>query len=358
MANDFYNHDDGYPAFQAQGASAAMRAQLDKVQAGFNKMPPLTGSGNKIVGVNAGGTALESVTSTGTGNVVRATDPTFTLTDTTTNNVSTSQHGWTPKLTGSTAQFLRGDGNWAPAPTFSFVDDPRTTNTILGAADSGHVIRYTSGTFTQTISAVATLAGFGVYLKNQGGGLITLDPNGGELIDGAATFPLPDGMAILLLANSTATAFTKIILEEGSTSEVVVTTGNGFGSTNTKIRRFTTTQTNAGSAITYADSATLGGSFTINESGVYAMTFVGQGSGTGAETNVGISVNSAQLMIDIQAITAANRLGVSAAVTFGSISRTQVLTVGDVIRPHCGVITNAISADAATMFSIRKIKGS
>ncbi len=50
---------------------------------------------------------------TGTGNVVLATDPTFTLTDITTNNASTSQHGWLPKLGGGTTNFLRADGTWA-----------------------------------------------------------------------------------------------------------------------------------------------------------------------------------------------------------------------------------------------------
>lgn len=343
MANDYYNHDDGYPSFKTQGDSVRMRTQFDKVTAGFNKMPTLTANGNKLVWVNAAGTAMEVITA---------------FTDVTTYNVTTLAHGLVPKLPGNTAQFFRADGTYAAPPSFSFIDDPRTTNTILGAADSGHVIRYTSGTFTQTISAVAGLAGFGVYLKNQGGGLITLDPNGGELIDGAATFPLADGMAILLFANAGATAFSKIILEEGSTSEVVVNTGNGFGSTNTQIRRFTTTQTSVGSAITYADSATLGGSFTINEAGVYAMTFVGQGGGTGVETIVGISVNSAQPTVAIETITAANRLGISTAVTFGSISRTQVFAVGDVIRPHCSQTANAVNAHAATMFSIRKIKAS
>lgn len=343
MANDFYNHDDGYPAFGAQGASGAMRTQLDKIQAGFNKMPALTANGNKLVWINAAGTAMEVITA---------------FTDVTTYNVTTLAHGLVPKLPGNTAQFFRADGTYAAPPSFSFIDDPRTTNTILGAADSGHVIRYTSGTFTQTIGPVAGLAGFGVYLKNQSGGLITLDPNGGELIDGASTFALPDGMSILLFANASVTAFTKIILEEGSTSEVVVNTGNGFGSTNTQIRRFTTTQTSVGTAITYADSATLGASFTINEAGVYAMTFVGQGGGTGVETIVGISVNSAQLTTGIDSITAANRLGLSTAVTFGSITRTQLLAVGDVIRPHCNQTANAINAQAATMFSIRKIKAS
>ena len=53
------------------------------------------------------------------------------------------------------------------------------------------------------------------------------------------------------------------------TQKVDVTTGNGHGSTNDKIRRYSTVTTDTGSSITYADSATLGGTVTINNDGIY-----------------------------------------------------------------------------------------
>jgi hypothetical protein len=37
-----------------------LRAELDQIEAGFNKLPTLTGNGGKFVAVNAGGTALEA----------------------------------------------------------------------------------------------------------------------------------------------------------------------------------------------------------------------------------------------------------------------------------------------------------
>jgi len=353
-STEYYSHT-GYPAFGSLGSSAPMRAELDKIQVGFSRMPDLAGNAGKVVVINALATGMDVATTTGTGNFVRANDPTFILTDLTTNNSTTLAHGWLPKLSGSTSQFLRGDGNWSPPPTFSLIEDVRTTNSILVAADTGKEIKYTSGTFTQTLSAAATLgSGWLAYLNNFGTGTITIDPNGAETIDGAATFVLAAGVAILLICNGT--SFSKIILQESGVSEVVVNTGNGFGSTNTQIRRFTTTQTNTGSAITYADSATLGASFTINEDGIYAMTFVGQGGGSGVDTYVGISLNSAQLSTAIELITAANRLGVATATTFGSVSRVQRLVASDVIRPHCTLPANAVNAQAATMFSIRKLK--
>lgn len=61
MANDFYNHGS-YPATGSQGASASMRAELDSIAAGFDKLAPLTGNGGKFLIVNSGGTA-QSVSS-------------------------------------------------------------------------------------------------------------------------------------------------------------------------------------------------------------------------------------------------------------------------------------------------------
>jgi hypothetical protein len=57
MSNDFYN-PSGYPAPNAPGASASMRAELDLIEAGFEKLPTLTGNGGKLVSVNTAGTAL------------------------------------------------------------------------------------------------------------------------------------------------------------------------------------------------------------------------------------------------------------------------------------------------------------
>jgi len=139
--------------------------------------------------------------------------------------------------------------------------------------------------------------------------------------------------------------------------EVVVHTGNGFGSTNTRIRRYTTVLKNVGTAITYADSATLGSSFTINENGFYAITNIAQGGGTASPTTVGISINSAQLTTDIDAVgfTASNRVGSSYAIVIGSITRTLKLSAGDVIRSHYGTTANAVDTFSTTMMSIAKV---
>lgn len=76
MANPYYDHTT-YPVQYASGSSAALRAELDLIEAGFDKLPTLSGNGSKIVAVNSGGTALEAVAGTGTGDPVRATSPTL-----------------------------------------------------------------------------------------------------------------------------------------------------------------------------------------------------------------------------------------------------------------------------------------
>lgn len=135
--------------------------------------------------------------------------------------------------------------------------------------------------------------------------------------------------------------------------EVMVHTGNGYGSTNTKIRRFTTTLTNVGTAITYADSATLGASFTINETGLYSVDYV---DAAGGGIVYGISLNSALLTTNIDAIAPSNR-PCGYQITSGNgaqVGRVLRLVAGDVLRPH----TNAAATPDTSnydFFAIRKV---
>lgn len=60
--NPYYDHTT-YPNPNAPGASAALRAELNLIEAGFDKLPTLSGNANKLVVVNAAGTGLEAVAS-------------------------------------------------------------------------------------------------------------------------------------------------------------------------------------------------------------------------------------------------------------------------------------------------------
>ena len=76
MSNDFFNKT-GNPQPNSAGSSSLMRAEIASIEAGFDKLPTITANGGKIIAVNAGATALEAVTTTGTGSAVRATSPTL-----------------------------------------------------------------------------------------------------------------------------------------------------------------------------------------------------------------------------------------------------------------------------------------
>ena len=118
------------------------------------------------------------------------------------------------------------------------------------------------------------------------------------------------------------------------TSRIWLHTHNGYGSSSTTIPRYTTTVVNSGSDITYADSASLGSTFTINTAGMYAMTQSMAGPNLGY-TEIGLSLNSAQLTTNTSSITAATRLGCSFADgSWCTTTSTVYLAVNDVVRPH------------------------
>jgi hypothetical protein len=76
-----------------------------------------------------------------------------------------------------------------------------SSNTTLGLAHHGRTI-FATGTITLSLDAAATLtAGWKCQLFNVGSGVVTLDPNSSELVDGATTFALMPGSAISLVCS-------------------------------------------------------------------------------------------------------------------------------------------------------------
>lgn len=57
MSNEYYDHLNA-PATGSQLSSAILRAELDKIETGFDKMPVLSTSANKLITVNSSGTAM------------------------------------------------------------------------------------------------------------------------------------------------------------------------------------------------------------------------------------------------------------------------------------------------------------
>ena len=59
MRISYYTHG-GYPATGSVASSSGLRAELDSITAGFDKLPSFTGNANKPVVINAGETALST----------------------------------------------------------------------------------------------------------------------------------------------------------------------------------------------------------------------------------------------------------------------------------------------------------
>lgn len=131
-------------------------------------------------------------------------------------------------------------------------------------------------------------------------------------------------------------------------SEISVFTANGNGSTNTSVTRFSTVNVSRGSDITYADSATLGGSFTINTSGTYSVTYVDALVGAG---DICIAINSTgadltAFPLTLQNILAeattggANQRACASATRFfpaGTIVRAQTITAHSSTRQYFSI---------------------
>jgi len=161
----------------------------------------------------------------------------------------------------------------------------------------------------------------------------TVDGNGAETIDGTLTLSI-------IGFNET-----KKLISDGANWQVASTyfhgihriiahTGNGHGSTNTKIRRMTTAQETSGNAITRATTAANGDSYTINVSGMYYVGYADRVEA--AALNFGLSLDNASLTTSIVSILVADRLAQAQAATglFQQTQLTRHFNSGSVIRPH------------------------
>ena len=197
---------------------------------------------------------------------------------------------------------------------------------------------------TSTISALTT-GGGGIVMSGDSSGNLSLLSGATTVVAVTSTGATVTGtLAATGAVSGTTGVFTGAVSGTTGTftgavttplSYVRLNTANGYGSTNTKIRRFTTTVNSSGVDITYADSATLGGTFTINTNGVYSACYNDQF--TGGPEHLGFSRNSTQLTTGITGIAVADILTVAMTSTASQPSAaaaTFYANSGDVIRAH------------------------
>ena len=433
-----YFDASGDPANNSDIDSSVIRSVWTLLAAAFAKVAGYTGNGGKIVAINAGGTAQEAITTTGTGSGVRATSPSFTtavISASTTlavfNTVATTVNAFGGCSVALNIGHASGTNTILGATTFSqaitasstinkvTITAPATSATLT-IANTGSLI--TSGAYaitltatgttnvtlptTGTLAALGVTAGAAVQVDQAvtawtRSATTTLDTTlNGTLSDTSTTITAFAGVAGVtyhcrslgagsithhatnLIVTQTGASITTAAgdtwdtemltattcriknymlasgaaLVSGSVGDhsVVVNTGNGHGSTNTKIRRYVTTQSSTGTDITYADSATLGATFTINTAGLYGIYTTDYSAAGGSQ--MGASVNTTNPTSNIGNDTATKILILTTTGAAGKRaagSRVVMLAVNDVVRPHTDGSLDGISSEV--VFSVIRI---
>jgi hypothetical protein len=192
----------GNPVAESRGVSSQVRAEFTLVQTAFNTKANATGQVWTGVHDFTGATTTVATPLTASAAATKAYCDGLAF--------STAL----PNQTGNSGKFVTTNGtvaSWAAVTPPSIVRSARTSNTILDVSDSQSLVDITSGTFSQTFTAVATLgSGWFCYIRNSGTGDITLDPNASETIDGLTSYVMYPGECRLVQCSGT--AFTTVVV--------------------------------------------------------------------------------------------------------------------------------------------------
>ena len=220
----------------------------------------------------------------------------------------------------------------------------RATTTTLETTSNG-----TLSDTGATIGAFNGVAGVTYHIRILGAGTIT-NSAGLIITQGLADITTAAGDTCDVEMITATTSRVKNYVSSAPLVYARVQTANGYGSTNTKIRRFTTVLENTG---IYVDSATLGAKFTIPVDGKY---FIGYSDQFNVGSSFGVSLNSTQLTTSIHVITQADIL-MGSATSAGDYADTVGVCVnllaGDVIRPHTAGAPSGASTWAESFIILR-----
>lgn len=137
--------------------------------------------------------------------------------------------------------------------------------------------------------------------------------------------------------------------------EIRLTSGNGHGSPNTAIRRYSTIAKEVGSAMSLTQSATDGDSITINTRGEYAVYYTDLRSD--AAFTGGVTLNSPSLTTSISSQLESDVLLITQQATnlATTVSGVFNLKVGDVLRAHTDAGPNETNA-LRSRFRVKRIR--
>lgn len=237
-----------------------------------------------------------------------------------------------------TAVSLGGTATVSAGASALTIDNKTAAYTVV-AGDLGKIINCTSGTFTVSLTAAATLgAGFNCWIWNTGtGGAITIDPDGAETIAGNATLILRqnEGTQIVSLGTSWQTGDKKAMKAFSENTTATFNRASAVGDSSVAIGPGAVT--NANDSIAFGLNATvstngasgiaLGRNSAANNSYTFAAFGTASGSdaiavgtGTVASGNYSTAIGKTSGSSGSQAITGAGAMALGGSYASGTDS--------------------------------------
>lgn len=258
--------------------------------------------------------------------------------------------------------------------------------TVTNTAANGTVVTIRkSGLLSATLSlAVGTLGNGIAITKNQS--VLTAYPTTSEILSNTiepvsgtytvpitvSNIPVNVGDVIRVCAETTPTGSARNIFNislqetsvavalqnvtptyDNSDSAIRLNTGNGFGSTNANVRRYSNLSDSFGTDITYTDSAALGAYFTVNKDGLYNIIATDQNSTT-SSFDLAITKNQTTLTSGANVLAISDTPNVGGGVT-NAVASGVYLAKGDVVRVLSGTPANTSTSSPWASVSISKV---
>lgn len=252
----------------------------------------------------------------------------------------------------------------AAAPTWGWqsVRSGADAYTVLDT-DGYDVLQLTGTTNRQhTLPDATTNAGRVLTFVNSGtsGATLTVARSGSDTIGGSAATSIVlynTGDSLTLVAVGATWQIQSF--PEKQTSEIWVSGGTSYGSSDLAAMKYTTTNRQVGSDISYTESASSGAVFTINSAGIYSMSL---SANFNAAAGFGIVRNGSTAALDggpYAATVTANEIIAAGFVTSNGICQNCAATVrlsaGDVIQCLGDTTTRVDTRVAGNQFRIIKI---